>query len=103
LPSELFQADTGADGLALARDEYRRRGNSAAGNVAPQNRLAGLGCGWPTVWRMEIKVDTAEWPVGVGLAEHDRDVPVEGEAVPEAGGAILVSGDGFLQQRLQGT
>jgi len=77
LPSELFQADTGADGLALARDEYRRRGNSAAGNVAPQNRLAGLGCGWPTVWRMEIKVDTAEWPVRVGLAEHDGDMLVE--------------------------
>ena len=45
---------------------------------------------------MEIKVDAAEWFVCVGLAEHDGDVPVERQSVPEAGAAIFVGGNGFF-------
>ena len=34
---EFFQADTGVDGIALARDEYRCGGNLDADNVATKN------------------------------------------------------------------
>lgn len=50
------------------------------------------------VRRVEIKVDAAEGTQFIALAEDDRDLSINREAVPHAGRAVFVGFDGLVKQ-----
>lgn len=54
------------------------------------------------VRRVEIEVDPAQRPWAVALAQDDRDLFVERNAMPHVRSPALVSLDGFLHERAKG-
>src|ERR1043166_6069085 len=55
------------------------------------------------VRRVKIEVNPAERPFSLGLAEDNRDLFIESDAVPKIGTAFVVRLDGLLHQGSEGT
>lgn len=63
--------------------------------------LHGFGQRLPLVGRVEIEINPAQRPGAVALAENDRDLFVESNAMAQFRVASLVGPDGLAQQGLQ--
>ena len=50
------------------------------------------------IGRVEVEVNPAEWRVGLGLAQNDRHLTVESDAVPKARSPVEVGPNGLLQE-----
>ena len=54
------------------------------------------------VRRMEIKINAAKRALAIGLAEDDRDLAIERNAMAEMRAAVLIGFDRFVHQTAQG-